>query len=108
MCISKYLLSFLYQTFQARIFLETIYSLYPCKLLWLSISRQIGFRFDAKRILAETEKKYSIDFLPEIELTGTGFQKKTLFSSGIFAGRLRNLYLKSYEFLCWISRTKHV
>ena len=68
----------------------------------------MGFCFDAKCVLAEVEKIYSIDFLAEIRLTGTGFQKKTLFSSGIFAGRLRNLYLKSDEFLCWISRTKHV
>ena len=68
----KYLLSFLYQTFPARIFLETIYSLYPRKL---SLSRQIGFRFDAKRFLAEIEEKCSIDFLAEIKLTGTGFQK---------------------------------
>ena len=68
-----------------------MYSLYPRKL---SLSRQIGICFDAKRFLAEIEEKCSIDFLAEIKLSGTGFQKKTLFSSGIFAGRLRNLYIK--------------
>ena len=73
MCISTYLVFSKYQTFPARLFLETIYNLYPRKL---SLSRQIGFRFDAKRFLAEIEEKCSIDFLAKIKLTGTGFQKK--------------------------------
>jgi len=108
MCISTYLVFYIKLLQPDYSLRQFICSLYPCKLLWLSLlSRQIGFRFDAN-FRRKRKKKYNTDFLAEIKLTGTGFQKKTLFTSGIFTGRFRNLYLKPDEFLCWIYRTKNV